>query len=53
MTILTGTPISLKNGVLTGSFEVFDSRSFDESPHLIASVSPYTDISHDIADLIS
>ncbi len=39
--------------VLLGSFEVCDSGSFHDSPHLIASVSPNTDISHDTADFIS
>ncbi len=39
--------------VLLGSFEVCDSGSFHDSPHLIASVSHNTDISHDTADLIS
>lgn len=50
---LTGAPIPLKNGILLGSFEIWDSRSFHDSPHLIVSVSPNTDTSHDTADLIS
>lgn len=53
VTNLTGSLISLKNGVLLDSFEVSYSRSFHDSPHLIVSVSPNTDTSHDTADLIS
>ena len=52
VTNLTGAPISLKNGVLLGSFEICDSRSFDDPPHLIASVSHDKDVPHDTAVLI-
>ncbi len=53
VTNLTGAPIFLKSGVLLGSFEVCDSRSFHDPPHLVCSVSPNTDISHDTPDPVS
>ena len=53
VTSLTGALISLKSGVLLGSFEVCDSRYFHDPPHLISPVSPTTDLSHDTADFTS
>ena len=46
-------PIVLKRGVLISSFEVVDSLSFQDPPHLVSAVSDGTATSNDPADLIS
>ena len=53
VTNITGSSVTLKSGVLIGSFEVADSLSFQDPPHLVAVVSDDTATSNDPVDLIT